>query len=285
MNGKPKHVSGYSSEETALVLSTVLTIFSKLGSLADDLVVVGGIAPRLLVDLRREAQGDDEAGHCGSSDLDLGLSLAILDMERYKEIAAGLRDLNFEPSINESGNPRLQKWREPDTGIEVDFLIPPTELTKPGGIQPLESDFGALSTRGLDLAFEDFEAVELSGTTLLGQSITRTVRVVGPGAFVVLKSFAFADRTEPKDAYDIDYVLAGWKDGLADIAARLITLRAVDRTTVDEALETLANDFQSLDHVGPRQRASFSVGNPDELAADAMGRVNDLLQLADDQKR
>ena len=29
----------------------------------------------------------------------------------------------------------------------------------------------------------------------------------GPGAFVVLKALAFRDRGEPKDAYDLVYVL------------------------------------------------------------------------------
>lgn len=276
MISKPKHETGYNSAETELVASAILTVFSRLGDLSSDLVIVGGIAPRLLIDLNRENASDGQ--HCGSNDLDLGLALAVLDAERYKEISKGLRDMKFEPSRNADGNLQFQKWIEPSTGIEIDFLLPNTTDTEVGKIKKLERDFGALSTRALSLAFEDVEKVELVGQTLLGHRITRTVNVVGPAAFLILKSFALANRSEPKDAYDIDYVLANWPLGIDDISQRARALLEVSQQDVEGCLDILERDYETIDHQGPRLRASFSAGDPEVLAADALGRVLDFVE-------
>jgi len=53
---------------------------------------------------------------------------------------------------------------------------------------------------------------------LTGEVVRRRLPVCGPATFVVLKSFAFADRGEPKDACDLIYVLRRWPGGANDIA-------------------------------------------------------------------
>jgi hypothetical protein len=73
----------------------------------------------------------------------------------------------------------------------------------------------------------------------------------GPGGFVVLKALAFADRVEPKDAYDLVYVIRRWPGGASDIAGRLAGHAARHEAIVREALEQLANDFRDPDRVGP----------------------------------
>jgi predicted nucleotidyltransferase len=57
------------------------------------------------------------------------------------------------------------------------------------------------------MAFDERENVTLAGDTLKGERVSRTIPVCGPAAFVVLKALAFADRGEPKDAYDLLYIL------------------------------------------------------------------------------
>ncbi|MEN8151655.1 MAG: hypothetical protein ABFS86_17700 [Planctomycetota bacterium] len=51
MDDKPATAEGYPGEQVALVRSTCLYVATKLGDLIDDLVVVGGLVPSLLVDL------------------------------------------------------------------------------------------------------------------------------------------------------------------------------------------------------------------------------------------
>jgi len=46
MPTKPKHASGYDSEQVALVKATCLYVATKLGDLMDEVVIVGGLAAR-----------------------------------------------------------------------------------------------------------------------------------------------------------------------------------------------------------------------------------------------
>ena len=50
MADKPKRASEYKSEQLVLVRETCLYIATKLGDLMDEVVVVGGLAPSLLID-------------------------------------------------------------------------------------------------------------------------------------------------------------------------------------------------------------------------------------------
>lgn len=61
----------------------------RLGDLLDDLVIVGGLVPTLLVrGGHLEVDGDV---HAGTADLDVGISVSLLEGGRYHEIASALR--------------------------------------------------------------------------------------------------------------------------------------------------------------------------------------------------
>ncbi len=280
MNEKPRHRSGYTSEETELVRSACLTVAVTLGAYLDDVVIVGGLVPSLLIDAQRAEPSDTDEDHPGTNDLDLGLSIAVLDDQRYTEISARLRAEGFEPDENAAGNPTVQRWRLGD--LKVDFLMPPAPGQDPTRrVQNLEPDFGALVTRGLELAFNERSQVTIAGTTLTGEEATREVPVCGPGAFTVLKAFAFADRSEPKDAFDLVYVIRGTPGGAAEVAAKLQSHAAKHPEIVDEAVALLARDFETPGHLGPRRAADFDRIDGDDLdaaAADAHGYVDDLIK-------
>jgi len=61
----------------------VFTSRQSRGYLLDELVVVGGLVPSLLIPEKSVPRGEDI--HVGTMDLDLGLSLALLDAERDKK--------------------------------------------------------------------------------------------------------------------------------------------------------------------------------------------------------
>lgn len=109
----------------------------------------------------------------------------------------------------------------------------------------------------------------------------RTVPVCGPATFIVLKALAFSDRAEPKDAFDLVYVLRRWPGGVGDVVERLTRHAANDGRVVKEALDHLAKDFADPETLGPRRVAEFEgeAGDvPDAIAADAHGYVDDLLK-------
>jgi predicted nucleotidyltransferase len=284
---KPRHHSGYRREETEQVEAACLTVAVTLGALMDRLCIVGGLVPSLIID--REIGPDPETGaeHSGTNDLDVGLAIALLDDQRYMEISTRLRQEGFEPDVNERGNSTPQRWKLGDLNVTVDFLLPPIPGAEQGGrVQPLEGDFGALIAPGLQLAFDERQDIVMDGHTLTGERVRRTVPVCGPATFVVLKAFAFADRAEPKDAYDLVYVLRRWPGGIADIADRLAQHATRSRDVVEQALGLLVNDFADHDSLGPRRAAAFEGDSGDDLdaaAADAHGYADDLLRACRDR--
>lgn len=130
----------YDEGATRLIESCLLHVATILGDLMrDSIVVVGGLVPRLLIP--RGILPPGAAVHPGTTDLDLGLRLALLVEERYREISRRLREAGFEMDVNDAGNRTRQRWRRGSRGsglARVDFLIPPSsEAAVPGSTQHL----------------------------------------------------------------------------------------------------------------------------------------------------
>ena len=103
---KPRHRSGYGQEEFEQVKAACLTVAVTLGAYLDDVCIVGGLVPALLIDSVRDTGDDEDPRHPGTNDLDIGLALALLDDERYTEISARLRAEGFAPDTNDAGKRR-----------------------------------------------------------------------------------------------------------------------------------------------------------------------------------
>jgi hypothetical protein len=276
MADKPKRASEYKSGQVELVRATCLYVATKLGDLMEDVVVVGGLVPSLLIDQLGLPEGT--SAHVGTMDLDVGLTLALLDKGRYRTLTERLRDAGFTQDQTEEGRLTRQRWRVAGSGsVTVDFLIPPSFSTDQGGkIRDIEKDFAAIIAPGLELAFEDRRRVQIAGTTIFGEKAARGVWVCGPGAFVVLKALAFLGRGENKDAYDLYYLVRNFGSGVEDIAACLRPL--LENPEAQRAVRVLREDFLDHDGVGPRRVAEFLFGGPDdEIQADVVGFIQALL--------
>jgi hypothetical protein len=270
---RPTTADGYEPEMAAEARRLCLYIATILGDLIDDIVVVGGLVPYLIVD----QQAADDL-HVGTRDLDLGLSLALLDEERYREISARLRDRGFEAGTKTEGQVTRQTWVLPGTRVSVDFLIPSSARGPAAGrLQNLEGDFAAIVTPALPVAFLDHVTVMIDDMTTAGERAKRMVRVCGPAAFVVLKAHALRSRGENKDAYDLVYVLMNYDDGSVEQVVERFAAIA-DHHTAQETLGFLAEDFESPEHVGPARAAEFRTGRHDPaIQADAYGYVQGFL--------
>ena len=286
MPEKPSFASDYTKENVELVRQTCLYVATKLGDLLDDLVVVGGLVPSLLIPDESLPAGEDV--HIGTIDLDLGLSLALLDTKRYEDLTLRLHRADFEPDKNEAGNPTFQRWKitpASDLKVTIDFMIPPSlEADKGGDLRHIENDFAAVITPGLRLAFQDRQKVSLEGRTLLGEKANREIWVCGPGAFVVLKILAFDQRGENKDAYDLYFVIRNYGNGVDDVCKCFGPLLKEAETL--KVLEILNRDFSEPDGVGPSRVARFLYDRPDaDLQADVVGFVQELLSKCDMMNR
>jgi hypothetical protein len=278
MTEKPLFATDYKREDLELVRQTCLYVATKLGDLLDDLVVVGGLVPSLLIPDESLPSGEDV--HIGTVDLDLGLSLAILDTKRYEDLSLRLNRADFKPDENEEGNPILQRWKiTPSAGLKVtlDFLIPPSLAADKGGdLRHIQKDLAAVITPGLRLAFRDKQKVSLKGVTLLGEKANRDIWVCGPGAFVVLKAVAFDQRGENKDAYDLYFVIRNYGRSIDDVCRCISPL--LEEVETKKALEILNRDFSQPDGVGPSRVSHFQYRESNaDLQADVAGFVKELL--------
>jgi hypothetical protein len=280
MTDKPQTRFGYDENQTKLAHATCLYLATVLGDYLEDLVVVGGLVPSLLID--QAGPDDDPSRHVGTMDLDLGLALAIRDQGRYHELASRLRGAGLRPDQKaDTGAKVSQRWKTDLGGpaITVDFLMaPPAGGAAPGELIHLESDFATIAVPALHLAFQDRRLVSLQGRTLKNELAQRSLWVCGPGAFVVLKALAFGNRGEPKDAYDLFYLTKHYGAGLDDIAVSLRPL--LSDPAARQALEVLSRDFTAEAAPGPSRAASFIHGtaHPD-TEADVAGLVRQLLKL------
>jgi hypothetical protein len=280
MPEKPDRASGYPSGQLEKIRQTCLYVATKLGDLADELVVVGGLAPSLLIDQAQLPSGAER--HVGTLDLDVGLGLAILDASRYQAVVERLREAKFSPDLKD-GKVVRQRWGfdvSKEERLTVEFLIPPSNSSdRPGSLRNLEGDFAAIITPGLHLAFLNRKRVTLEGRTILNETAKRDVWVCGAGAFVVLKALAFRNRGANKDAYDLFYVLRNYGKGPEDVATELKPHLGDPSTR--RALDILWEDFGSADKLGPQRAARFlEVSDEVALAADVVAFVLRFLDLS-----
>ncbi len=275
MSEKPTTAAGYPPDQVARVKATCLYLATKLGDIMEELVVIGGLVPSLLID--QENLPETVSQHVGTLDLDLGLAFALVGEQRYQEIAERLAHAGFKADTNDEGQTTRQRWKISDPPVTVDFLIEPADSkSKPGSLFPLTKDWAAIIAPGLHLAFRNSRIINLTGLTIVGEKASRDIRVCDAGAYVVLKALAFGIRGENKDAYDLFYLLRNYGSGVSDVTALLRPL--LDDDVAKKALDNLRTDFTDIEAIGPRRVAEFLYGKPDpEVQADTVGFVRQLL--------
>lgn len=276
MPEKPRTAAGYAPEQVQRVRATCLYLATKLGDLMDDLVVVGGLVPSLLID--QSQLSEEVSPHVGTMDLDVGLAFVVVAQQHYQAITERLRRAGFQPDLNEEGKPTRQRWRISEPAVTVDFLIEPADANERAGkVFNIEQDFAAVIAPGLHLAFDNRYQVKMEGATIVGETAAREIWVCGAGAYVVLKALAFGIRGENKDAYDLFYLIRNYGQGVPDVAAELKPL--LKDASAIRAITFLRRDFGASDSVGPRRVAEFLFDREDpDTQADVTGFVRALLQ-------
>ena len=97
MPEKPRTAAGYAPEQVERVRATCLYLASKLGDLMDEMVVVGGLVPSLLID--QTQLPEETSPHVGTMDLDVGLAFVVVAEHHYQAITERLRRAGFQPEV------------------------------------------------------------------------------------------------------------------------------------------------------------------------------------------
>jgi hypothetical protein len=257
MAAKPSTIAGYSQPATELAERVLLEVWSRLGDYRPHLVLVGGLVPRYLVPAM--ARIPVAQRHCGTMDVDLGISLAVAELETYRSIRDTLVGrLGFRPAINARGRQQRHSFviDIEGTDVNIDFLT--TRYQGPGDslMREVENELSAIQVEGLGLALNEPLEIALTGQRLAGGITTETIRVCRPVPYLVLKALAYERRREPKDAYDLVYVLTHHPSGPAALAAQI---RTDERTaeSFQKALVSLRAHYASPNHDGPTDHARF----------------------------
>jgi hypothetical protein len=263
----------YPADEVAAARSVMLELVRILGEYRDDLVVVGGWVPELLLPAA-------PARHVGSTDVDLAVNHRRVTGAAYRTIrehllahgyVAGTQPFIFFRTVPVAGR---------SITVKVDFLA-----GEYGGggkthrTQPVQ-DLAARKARGCDLAIEINTPVKIEGTLPGGGLDSAEVRVAGIVPFVVMKGMALHDRLKPKDAWDIYFCLMHYPGGLKTLIQEFRP--HLGHGLVREGLQKIRDKFGSPNHVGPKFVADFEeVTDPEArqlLQRDAFERANALLK-------
>lgn len=253
--------------------STCLTLVQIFGETMtkNDIVVVGGLVPSLL--FAGTAPHPTFGAHVGTRDVDVALSLVLLEEERYKTVRELLVEHGFQNDQAEEGRIVRQRWILPGCGVEIDFLMPldPPEGPGAGRPQHFTKDFAAIKMLGLDLAIEHRQFITLSGNDLSGTPVTRSIPVCRAEILIVLKAIALVERVKDKDSYDLCFVLRNIEGGPSAAGQWLKALP--HHFALERMKDALQQNFKTIDDVGPTRLARFIGDDSPELRADGLALV------------
>jgi hypothetical protein len=264
----------YSADQVQAAKSVLLELGRLLGVYREDIVVVGGWVPQLLLP-------QQPMRHVGSIDVDLALNHKKLKTAGYASIQTLMLKRGYEADLRQpfifhryiivKGNP---------VRVQVDFLAGEYEGTGAKHRTQTVQEGRARKARGCDLAFELYVETRITGELPAGGKDEVEVRVASVVAFLVMKGMALHDRLKEKDAWDIYFALTNHPGGLDALAAELRPHLA--RALVQEGLRKLSDKFASVEHIGPRFVADFDDVQDEEERAriqrDAFEKVDYLLR-------
>lgn len=250
------HYSDYDQETTTRCERALLTLLGDVGPWRERIFLAGGLAPRYLAG----ALPAGARAHVGTADVDVIIGLALADEapETYRTLQNNLEKASFrllEPSF---------RWARDVDGVTVlvEFLcetdqVGPGRIFRPKG-ECTGSKMGAFNVRGAQLARLDYVECPIAGERLDGggQSVVM-LRVANVLPYTVLKIFAFQDRHNNKDAYDLVFTLLNQAAGPASAGAAAAASPVAGHPQASEALTLLGERFADIAQDGPAAYAAF----------------------------
>ena len=213
----------YNNSFTQKVENALLDVWALLGEYRDDLILVGGLAPRYIT-APQNTRDYSLTHHCGTMDIDLGVSIAVSNQPRYKEIIDILKQAGFKNAVNDKGNLKKHSFVKEENGenIVIDFLTTKYDGSGNSRMHQISDDISAIQTSGLGLGFIDPLKCHIRRIFPDGTAAEEIINVCRPVAYVVLKALAFDNRRKDKDVYDLIFVLENYKSGVDSIIAEIL---------------------------------------------------------------
>jgi hypothetical protein len=259
--------SKYDPRRVALAERAFLTVWAGLGVWREDMVLVGGLAPKYLC-------GDVTAVRSlprpVTLDADIGITLGA-SAGQYGRLLDHLAAQGFVLTNDEFGAMRFMQVIE-GYRVFVDFLV---EDPRGNTGTVIVDSIPANIMPGVNRALEKARLVDVEGIDLFGAKQNLTIRVCEVGPFLALKLRAFGSRQQPKDAFDILYTLSHYDAGTVRAVCAFAEEAACGNSAMNDALQCLMNHFVDENSPGPLRAAYFVHGRqvPGEPGDVALQRI------------
>lgn len=288
---KPATLAGYGDQHTLDCERVLVTLLRGLGPWKESVYLVGGLTPRYLVTARPPAV----PAHAGTLDVDIVIDLQILaDTQAYHTLEANFKKMGLERAENERRQKLSWRWQtrtEHGALMVLELLADAADIAG-GKVQPLptEGKISALNIPHSSIVFDMYQVTEIQAELLGGNGLaTERIRHANLVSFICLKTFAFDQRFERKDAHDLVYCIEHASEGMEGVAGAFRKeLGGRHAAVVETSLAILRRRFAQADGTegyrkdGPIAVAKFELGDseaPDGREARALRQreVSDLI--------
>ena len=238
----------YSQKIVEAARSVLFEVTRLLGEYQDEIVVIGGWVPELLLT-------NAEEKHVGSIDVDLALNHRSISEAGYKTIMQHLLSHGYSQGKQPFIFHRTVVVRGEEITVDIDFLAGEYEGTGKKHRTQRVQDMRPRKARGVDLAFEMPEKITIRGVLPEGGDDVAEIQVASIASFLVMKGMALKDRLKEKDAWDIYFCIRYYPHGVDALIEELRPLSG--HGLVRESLGYIAEKFSSPLAVGPVHVANF----------------------------
>ena len=243
--------SDYKEPEVRACLSVLLEIMTILGEFRENIIIVGGNVPPLLISSAKEK-------HPGTIDIDLALDFQYIKSDTYQTIVETLVARGY---YQKEGDQPFRFYR--DIGdeskdkitVEINLLAGEYGGTAATRRHQTVQNARARKARGCDLVFEGAAKITLAGSLPGGATNELTIKVAAIGPFLVMKGMALWGRMKEKDAYDIYYCCKNYPGGSKSLAKAIKPL--LNNKLAREGLGKIKAKFSTVDGIGPNWVANF----------------------------
>ena len=243
--------SDFPEAEVQACFSVLLEIMTVLGQFRENVVIVGGNVPPLLIPSAKEK-------HSGTLDIDLALDFQHIRDDTYETIVQVLTDRAY---YQKQGDQPFRFYRDIEGAsgrriiVEINLLAGEYGGTGKGRRHQAVQDARARKTRGCDLVFENAVKIALVGRLPGGAENKVAVKVAAIGPFLVMKGMALWERMKEKDAYDIYYCCKNYPGGFRSLVEAIKPI--VKNKLAKEGLGKIKAKFATVDGTGPTWAADF----------------------------
>ena len=246
--------SDYKEPEVQICFSVLLELMTILGGFRENIVIVGGSVPPLLIP-------ETKPKYPGTLDIDIALDFKSISDDSYKTILKTLKEKGY---YQKEGAQPFKFYRDVnEMTVEIDLLAGEYGGTGKSRRHQIVQEVKARKVRGCDLVFDRFIKIELYGILPGGAANKVTVKVPEIGPFLITKGMVLWDRGKEKDAFDIYYCCKHYPGGIPALVEAIKPL--LGNNLVKEGLGKIKAKFEEINFIGPNYVADFlEISNAEE---------------------